>query len=169
MLEDFSDPRRAVERDPRSPGGRGFSGMQALARYIFSQSVQANAFDINGYVSRSSVFSDDCSRYVDAERAREDTDRTQKCNAWLGPNQIGITVPDPTADDAGGARSRARDFESAAEILTEALTTSKPGPGSGPGGGGPGAPTGPGGVPQPGLPGPPSIAPESLLDFLLAP
>jgi phospholipid/cholesterol/gamma-HCH transport system substrate-binding protein len=165
VLEDFSDPRRAVEPDPRSPGGRGFSGMQALARYIFSQSVQANAFDINGYVSRSAVFQDDCARYVDAERAREDTQRTENCKAWLGPNQIGVTVPDPTADDAGAADRRARNRDSAAEILTEALTPDKPGPGGGPGG----SPAPGGGASQPGLPPAPSVAPQSLLDFLLAP
>ena len=39
MLEDFADPARAVERDPRSPGGKGYSGAQALLRYVFSQSL----------------------------------------------------------------------------------------------------------------------------------
>ena len=169
VFEDFADPARAVEPDPRSPGGRGFSGMQALARYVFSQSVQANAFDLNGYVSRSAVFTDDCARYVDAERARQDTDRTEKCKSWLGPNQLGVTVPDPTASDAGeGRRAGARDTEGAAEILAEALEPSKPGPGGGAGGSS-------GGSSGPGLPGAPNtsspqtIAPDSLLDFLLAP
>ena len=45
MLEDFDDPDRAVEPDPRSPGGRGYSGTQALLRYVFSQSLTINGFD----------------------------------------------------------------------------------------------------------------------------
>jgi phospholipid/cholesterol/gamma-HCH transport system substrate-binding protein len=170
VFEDFSDPSRAVEPDPRSPGGRGFSGMQALARYIFSQSVQANAFDLNGYISRSFVFQDDCARYVDAKRAREDTARTEKCASWLGPNQIGVTVSDPTAEGAsarGGSDSGSRsggdaegkgapggrtDSQGAAEVLSEAL-----------------GPLGTGRSNEPRAPAPSDVAPQTILDFLLAP
>ena len=83
LLEDFDDPARAVERDPRSPGGRGFSGTQALLRYVFSQSLTINAFDELGYMVRAAVHTDKCSPYADAKRAK-DPDQAE-CRAWLGP------------------------------------------------------------------------------------
>ena len=99
LLEDFDDPARAVERDPRSPGGRGFSGTQALLRYVFSQSLTINAFDELGYMVRAAVHTDKCSPYADAKRAK-DPDQAE-CRAWLGPNQPGVNAPDPS-----GARRR---------------------------------------------------------------
>ena len=95
LLEDFDDPDRAVEPDPRSPGGRGFSGTQALLRYVFSQSLTINAFDELGYMVRAAVHTDKCSPYADAERAK-DPDLAE-CRAWLGPNQPGVNAPDPVA------------------------------------------------------------------------
>ena len=91
-LEDFADPARAVEPDPRSPGGRGYSGSEALLRYVFSQSLTINAFDELGYLVRALAFTDKCSPYADAEAAR----RLEDCRSWLGPNQPGITTPDPS-------------------------------------------------------------------------
>src|SRR5688500_577305 len=40
--EDFADQDNAVERDPRAPGGRGFSGLQAVLAYVFNQSLTIN-------------------------------------------------------------------------------------------------------------------------------
>lgn len=94
VLEDFADPGRAVEPDPRSPGGKGYSGIQALLRYVFSQSLTINAFDELGYMVRAAVHTDKCSPYADAERAK-DPDLTE-CRAWLGPNQPGVNSPDPS-------------------------------------------------------------------------
>jgi ABC-type transporter Mla subunit MlaD len=94
VLEDFDDPSRAVERDPRSPGGRGYSGTQALLSYVFNQSLTINGFDELGYMVRAAVHTDKCSPYADAERAR-DPDQAD-CRAWLGPNQPGVNQPDPS-------------------------------------------------------------------------
>jgi ABC-type transporter Mla subunit MlaD len=104
VLEDFDDPKRAVERDPRSPGGRGYSGTQALLSYIFNQSLTINGFDELGYMVRAAVFTDKCSPYADAERAK-DPDQDD-CRAWLGPNQPGVTTPDPTVGTSAGKRAR---------------------------------------------------------------
>src|SRR5687768_6233875 len=41
-LEDFANPANAVERDPRAPGGRGFSGLEAVLAYVFNQSLTIN-------------------------------------------------------------------------------------------------------------------------------
>ena len=101
LLEDFDDPDRAVEPDPRSPGGRGFSGTQALLRYVFSQSLTINAFDELGHMVRTAVHTDKCSPYADAARGK-DPDLAE-CRAWLGPNQPGVNTPDPS-----GARTAAK-------------------------------------------------------------
>ena len=108
VLEDFSDPARAVEKDPRSPGGKGYSGAQALLRYVFSQSLVNNGYDELGYMVRAAVHSDHCSPWVDAETARKKGQ--EECRSWLGPNQFGVTVPDPTAkaDEEKAAKRRSR-------------------------------------------------------------
>ena len=95
-LEDFADPANAVERDPRSPGGRGYSGLEAVLRYVFSQSLTLNGFDQFGHMVRAAVHVDECAAYMDGERAKAEPDVTERCNAWLGPNQPGINQPDPS-------------------------------------------------------------------------
>ncbi|MDQ3992281.1 MAG: MlaD family protein [Actinomycetota bacterium] len=95
-LEDFANPARAVEPDPRSPGGRGYSGLEAILRYVFSQSLTINGFDEFGHMVRAAVFTDDCSPYMDGERAKAEPELVERCNAWLGPNQPGINQPDPS-------------------------------------------------------------------------
>ncbi len=104
VLGDFDDPSRAVERDPRSPGGRGFSGTEALLQYVFNQSLTNNAFDEMGYMVRTAAFTDKCGPYRDAESAK-DPDLAE-CRSWLGPNQPGVTTPDPSG--ARPPRSSAR-------------------------------------------------------------
>jgi hypothetical protein len=126
-LEDFTDPARAVEPDPRSPGGDGYSGLEALLRYVFSQSLTINGFDEFGHMVRAAVFTDDCSPYMDAERAKAQPELVEQCNSWLGPNQVGINQPDPSppvAEPAAAAAavkksapSAARSDASAGQIL----------------------------------------------------
>jgi ABC-type transporter Mla subunit MlaD len=101
-LEDFDDPARAVEPHPLSPGGKGFSGTQALLQYIFTQTVQSNAFDELGHLSRVSLVQSHCSPLVNAEDYKEREATLKDCRSWLGPNQPGITTPDPTAEGETG-------------------------------------------------------------------
>jgi len=98
VLEDFDDRDRAVEADPRSPGGKGFTGIEAILRYLFVQSQATNAFDQNGHLLRVNTFTDKCGPYGDEKRARDPEYRD--CLSWLGPNQPGVNTPDPTADGA---------------------------------------------------------------------
>jgi ABC-type transporter Mla subunit MlaD len=125
-LEDFADPARAVEPDPRSPGGQGYSGLQAILRYIFSQSLTINGFDEFGHMVRAAVHSDDCSPYMDAETAKAEPELAERCNSWLGPNQPGINQPDPSprspepaaaAAAVKSARRTSRNDASAGQIL----------------------------------------------------
>jgi virulence factor Mce-like protein len=130
-LEDFANPERAVERDPRSPGGRGYSGLEAILRYVFSQSLTLNGFDEFGHMVRAAIHVDDCAPYMDGEHAKEDPELAERCNAWLGPNQPGINQPDPsppapepasariarTAAARSAPRERNRGEASAGQIL----------------------------------------------------
>jgi phospholipid/cholesterol/gamma-HCH transport system substrate-binding protein len=94
VLDDFDDQGRAVERDPRSPGGRGYSGTQAVLRYLFAQGMTVNGFDQLGHYNRSAVFGDQCSPYTDAKTLKSKPSLIPECASWLGPNQAGITKPD---------------------------------------------------------------------------
>jgi hypothetical protein len=42
---------------------------------------------------------DDCAPYADAETLRREPELIERCAAWLGPNQPGITTPDPSPGD----------------------------------------------------------------------
>ncbi|MEA2475493.1 MAG: hypothetical protein QOE06_3408 [Thermoleophilaceae bacterium] len=97
VLEDFDNPKRAVERHPLSPGGRGFSGTEALLQYILTQTIQTNAFDQLGHLSRVSLISSHCAPLTSAADYKAHEAELKDCRSWLGPNQPGVTTPDPTA------------------------------------------------------------------------
>ena len=124
-LEHLHDRRFAVEKDPRSPGGQGFTGFEAFLQYIFRQSQATNVYDANSYLLKVSAFLDpNCANYTDAAGARN-PDR-QYCRAVLGPNQPGIDQPDPTArpDRKRAAKRTGKkkdDDEAAREREDEAL------------------------------------------------
>ncbi|HEX8744968.1 MAG TPA: MlaD family protein [Thermoleophilaceae bacterium] len=96
-LEDFDDRDRAVEPHPRSPGGKGFTGTEALLQYVFIQTIQTNAFDQLGHLSRVALIQSRCGPLTSAEDYKAREAELKTCRAWLGPNQPGITTPDPTA------------------------------------------------------------------------
>ncbi len=109
VLRDLDDRKRAVEPDPRSPGGKGYTGMEALLQYMFDQPMAINAFDSNGYMLKVNLFVSECSEYQNRhslkEKLKEDPAFYARCAAILGPNQPGITQADPSytgAQDHGG-------------------------------------------------------------------
>jgi virulence factor Mce-like protein len=121
-LEHLDDPKNAVEKDPR--GGRkdgGFTGLEALIRYFFAQSQAINLYDGNSFMLKASLFLDrPCANYTTVKEIKDGTS-PERCRAWLGPNQPGITTPDPSktstqraARDADGDR-RERKTERKAE------------------------------------------------------
>lgn len=180
VLEDFDDPSRAVERDPRSPGGRGYSGTEALLSYVFNQSLTNNAFDEVGYMVRTAAFTDKCSPYADAQTAKDP--ELVDCRSWLGPNQVGVTTPDPSGGRPPRPASRASD-------TSRRRSAGRPSERDDPDGRTPGAPQAPGGPPPrggrlprgltdvlddvlggtrdaPAAPAPPAPATDPLLDYL---
>jgi virulence factor Mce-like protein len=100
VLDDLDDRGRAVEKDPRSPGGKGYTGFEALLSYVYDQAMAINTFDSNGYMLKVNLFLSECSDYQSLaslkEKLKEDPGFYSRCAAILGPHQPGITQPDPS-------------------------------------------------------------------------
>ena len=108
VLRDLDDRGRAVEKDKRSPGGQGYTGFEAVLSYIFDQMMAINIFDENGHILKINLSASECSEYQNADSLRRKEKETpgflKRCLAGLGPNQPGVTTPDPTdtgVDDPG--------------------------------------------------------------------
>jgi virulence factor Mce-like protein len=187
-LEHLDDPKYAVEKDPRSPrGGAGYTGLEALLRYVHNQSQATNLFDANGYLLKVAPFLDNtCAPYADAEAAKDP--KLDRCAAILGPNRPGINTPDPTKSAQPATTRRRRPARERGREAPRA-----PGATPAPQAPAPAAPRGPGRrdsvlppalqelldgvldtVPKPKLPDAPRLPDVqqrdgNLLDFLLGP
>ena len=106
VLEHLEDRRNAVEKDKDSPGGDGYTGLEAILQYPFDQSQAINIFDQRGYLLKLLILENECADYTNAKSARDNPERTKRCNGYLGPNQIGVTTPDPTASGGQARASR---------------------------------------------------------------
>jgi phospholipid/cholesterol/gamma-HCH transport system substrate-binding protein len=110
VLKDLDDRGRAVEKDPRSPGGKGYTGFEALLQYVYDQSMAINAFDSNGYMLKVNLFASECSDYQNLqslkEKLKQDPGFYARCAAILGPNQPGVTQRDPTYTGAQETHER---------------------------------------------------------------
>jgi virulence factor Mce-like protein len=101
VLHDLDDQGRAVEADPRSPGGKGFTGIEAILQYAFQQTLAINTFNQYSHVLALDIYTSSCSGFSSPGSVAQnlalsgDTYRAQ-CYSWLGPNQPGINEPDPT-------------------------------------------------------------------------
>ena len=121
-LEHLDDRAFAVEKDPRSPGGQGFTGFEAILQYIFRQSQATNVFDANTYLLKVSAFLDNnCAQYADVAAAKDPA--KQYCRATLGPSQPGIDQPDPSAP---AKRRKARRGEPEATATPAPTAESRP-------------------------------------------
>lgn len=115
ILRDLDDRDRAVEPDPRSPGGRGYTGFEALLQYVFDQALAINIYNSNGYILKANLYFSECSEYQSAESLKEhmaeDPEFYERCASILGPSQQGVLQPDPTANEDHGdtSRRKARD------------------------------------------------------------
>ena len=120
VLDDLDDRGRAVEKDPRSPGGKGYTGFEALLQYVYDQTMAINVFDSNGYMLKVNLFLSECSDYQSLaslkEKLKEDPGFYSRCAAILGPHQPGITQPDPSYT---GAQKGAEHHLPAAEKETK--------------------------------------------------
>ena len=127
MLDDLDDRKRAVEKDPRSPGGQGYTGFEAILQYVFDQTMAINAYDSNGYMLKVNLFLSECSDYQSLaslkEKLKEDAGFYSRCAAILGPHQPGITQKDPSYT---GAQKGAEHHLPAAKKDQKAKAPDKP-------------------------------------------
>jgi hypothetical protein len=104
VLEHLGDRRNAVEKDPRSPGGQGYTGLEAILQYFYDQTLAINIYDANTHILKVDLFESECSDYQNLDslkaKMKEDPSFFSDCAAVLGPNLPGITQPDPTATAA---------------------------------------------------------------------
>jgi virulence factor Mce-like protein len=98
ILEHLDDREFSAELDPRSPGGQGYTGLEALLQYVYDQTLSTNVHDGNVHFLKASPFEGECAQYADIKRALEVRDR---CSTELGPNIIGLTFPDRTVPSGG--------------------------------------------------------------------
>jgi ABC-type transporter Mla subunit MlaD len=113
VLQDLDNPNRAVEADPRSPGGKGFTGLEALLQYVFNQTLAINTFGPFGHMLAVDAFASPmCSPYATpgtiASNLKTYGAAYRQCYSWLGPNQPGVNETDPSnpngcVPDPGGA------------------------------------------------------------------
>ena len=68
--------------------------------YVFDQMMAINVFDENGHILKVNLSATECSSYQNADSLRRQEKQTpgflKRCGAFLGPNQPGVTTPDPT-------------------------------------------------------------------------
>jgi phospholipid/cholesterol/gamma-HCH transport system substrate-binding protein len=113
VLHDLDSRSRAVEADSRSPGGKGYTGLEALLQYVFNQTLAINAFGQFGHMLAVDAFVDPrCSQYATLQSVANGLQqygaKYRECYAWLGPNQPGVNETDPSdpsacVPDPGGA------------------------------------------------------------------
>lgn len=97
VLDHLNDRDNAVEDDPNSPTGTGYTGLEALLQYVFDQVNSINIYDSSVHILKVAPFESACANYADTTRALElegDKPFTEHCGATLGPNSAGINFPD---------------------------------------------------------------------------
>lgn len=130
VLHDLDDRGRAVERDSRSPGGKGYTGLEALLQYVFNQTLAINTFGPFGHLLAVDAFVDPkCSPYATpatiALSLKQFGPSYRQCYAWLGPHQPGVNETDPSdpgacVPDPGGAPAGEKGPKTTACTLTAA-------------------------------------------------
>jgi hypothetical protein len=96
VLEHLDDRKNAIEKDPRSPGGQGYTGLEALLQYVYDQAESTAIYDQNSHIFKVALFASKCANYADADTVKKDPSLARECGSYLGPNQPGITMPDVT-------------------------------------------------------------------------
>jgi len=106
VLRHLDDRKYAVEKDPRSPGGQGYTGLEALLEYVYDQTMSTNTYDANTHSLKVTLQAGGhCADYAGIKEAKE---YGSECGAALGPNLAGINYEDTTAPPGGNADAIAR-------------------------------------------------------------
>ncbi len=130
VLPALDNRRRAAEKDPRSPGGQGYTGLETLLQYAFNQTLAVSVYGPFGHLLTTDAFLDpECSFYQSADMVALSLAKYgpsyRRCYSWLGPNQPGVNETDPSnptacVPDPGGAPPGQRGPSTTACKLTAA-------------------------------------------------
>jgi virulence factor Mce-like protein len=96
VLKHLDDRKHAVEKDPRSPGGQGYTGLEALLQYVYDQTTSTSIFDQNNHILKVGAFVGPCANYASEETLKKDPSLERECGSRLGPIQPGLNYPDVT-------------------------------------------------------------------------
>ncbi|MCW2967478.1 MAG: hypothetical protein JWM71_1250 [Solirubrobacteraceae bacterium] len=102
ILRHLDNPAYAAEPDPRSPGGKGYTGLQSLLEYVYDQVLSVNIYDSSVHILKVSPFVGTCAHYADINQALSPTSTgtlNQTCGAQLGPHEAGVNFPDTSRPD----------------------------------------------------------------------
>jgi ABC-type transporter Mla subunit MlaD len=142
FLQTLDDPNRAIEPDnraaesaPPAPDptaykpGQGFTGFESLLNYAYWQTLALNPYDQLGHLLRVVLFVGPCSAFQTGPVTDSNKDLFAKCNSWLGPNQPGVTTPDPTDNTYASlaAKSSTKDKNKKTDAGLPAATKPLPG------------------------------------------
>jgi virulence factor Mce-like protein len=97
VLKHLDDRQYAVEEDSDSPGGKGYTGLEALLQYVFDQVNAINIYDSSVHILKVAPFPGDCAAFADTTRALSavgDHRLIDDCGASLGPNGAGLNFAD---------------------------------------------------------------------------
>jgi virulence factor Mce-like protein len=107
VLEHLDNRQFAIEKDPRSPGGQGYTGLEALLQYVYDQTMSTATYTGTNHQLKVAAFVGPCAEYADVKRLK-DQNLEGPCGSRLGPVQPGINYPDPTGSaPARAAQTRA--------------------------------------------------------------
>ncbi len=113
VLHDLDNRSRATEPNPSSPGGKGYTGLEAPLQYVFNQTLDLDYFGQFGHMEAIDAFvNPTCGSYATPQTITNNLSQNgpsyRKCYSWLGPSQPGVNEPDPSnpgacVPDPGGA------------------------------------------------------------------
>ena len=96
VLGHLDDRKHSVEKDPRSPGGQGYSGLEALLQYVYDQTTSTAIFDQSNHILKIGAFVGPCAPYANEVSLKNNPSLERQCGSRLGPSQPGINFTDTT-------------------------------------------------------------------------
>ena len=110
VLRDLDNRARATEPNPDSPGGKGYSGLEAMLQYVFNQTLDLDYYGQWGHMEAIDAFvNSTCGGYATKQtiannlasyRDGQSKVNPDTCFSWLGKNQPGVNETDPSAPNA---------------------------------------------------------------------
>ena len=142
FLQSFDDRNRAIEPDSRAKesappapdptaykDGQGFTGFESILNYAYWQTLALNPYDQIGHLLRVALFVGPCSPFQTGPVDDSNRDLFAKCNSWLGPNQPGVTTPDPTDNSYAALKAQAASKDKSKSSSGSQQEATKPLPG----------------------------------------